>query len=403
MGFTILDRQRYWAFLKAYLVCFVSLVSLYIVIDAFTNLDEFFKISEGTVSLLKLMGRYYLVRTSLFYDRLCGVITLLAAIFTVTWMQRNNEHLAMMAAGISTHRALVPVIVSSCLVSLVSIANQELIIPQIAEELQRTHDDDGNRKLKTYSRRDLNDILIHSSFAYRSDLSIEPFNATFPTNRYGLMLHVSAESAQYIPHSSQAPFAGGWLIRGAELSPANAPIDGSVITRLDLDPIERVASSGMGVCLASALVDAFPEPRNKSPRLETGTYFLRTNLTFVTLIQSLRWYEYATTPDLVRAICDPTFTAERQEIGVFLHYRNIRPLLSLTMLGLSLPMVLGGYGRNMFINLGLSLGTSGVFYTALFITQWLGNNRILSPELAAWVPLIGFGGLAAARWDRIRT
>ena len=73
------------------------------------------------------------------------------------------------------------------------------------------------------------------------------------------------------------------------------------------------------------------------------------------------------------------------------------------MLGLSLPLVLGGYGRNMFINLGLSLATSAVFYTVLFITQWLGNNRILSPELSAWAPLIGFGGLAASRWDRIRT
>ncbi len=404
MVMTILDRQRYWAFLKAYVVCFVSLVGLYIVIDAFTQLDEFLKISDGTGSLLKLMGRYYLVRISRFYDQLCGVITLLAAIFTVTWMQRNNEHIAMMAAGISTHRAIVPVIVSSCLISLVAIVNQECVIPQVAEELQRTPDDDGNRKVKTYSRRDVNDILIHSSFAYRSDLSIEPFNATFPTNRYGLMLHVSARTAQYIPHDATGtPFRGGWLIRAAQLSPADAPVDGTVITRIDPQPTANLLSLGMGKTLADALVEAFPEPRNHSAGQDTGTYFLRTNLTFLTLIQSLQWYQYAATSDLVRATQDPTFTAERQEISVFLHFRNLRPLLSLVMLGLSLPLVLGGYGRNMFINLGFSLGTSAIFYTAIFITQWLGNNRMLSPELAAWAPLIGFGSLAASRWDRIRT
>ena len=404
MVMTILDRQRYWAFLKAYVVCFVSLVGLYIVIDAFTQLDEFLKISDGTGSLLKLMGRYYLVRISRFYDQLCGVITLLAAIFTVTWMQRNNEHIAMMAAGISTHRAIVPVIVSSCLISLVAIVNQECVIPQVAEELQRTPDDDGNRKVKTYSRRDVNDILIHSSFAYRSDLSIEPFNATFPTNRYGLMLHVSARTAPYIPHDATGtPFRGGWLIRAAQLSPADAPVDGTVITRIDPQPTANLLSLGMGKTLADALVEAFPEPRNHSAGQDTGTYFLRTNLTFLTLIQSLQWYQYAATSDLVRATQDPTFTAERQEISVFLHFRNLRPLLSLVMLGLSLPLVLGGYGRNMFINLGFSLGTSAIFYTAIFITQWLGNNRMLSPELAAWAPLIGFGSLAASRWDRIRT
>ena len=43
----ILDRQRYWAFLKAYFTCYVSLVGLFIVIDAFSNLDEFMKRAEG--------------------------------------------------------------------------------------------------------------------------------------------------------------------------------------------------------------------------------------------------------------------------------------------------------------------------------------------------------------------
>ena len=45
----ILDRQRYWSFLKAYVICYVSLVGLYIVIDAFSNLDEFSKRAEGVV------------------------------------------------------------------------------------------------------------------------------------------------------------------------------------------------------------------------------------------------------------------------------------------------------------------------------------------------------------------
>ena len=43
----ILDRQRYWAFIKAYIICFVALVGLYVVIDAFSNLDEFAKRAEG--------------------------------------------------------------------------------------------------------------------------------------------------------------------------------------------------------------------------------------------------------------------------------------------------------------------------------------------------------------------
>ncbi len=94
---------------------------------------------------------------------------------------------------------------------------------------------------------------------------------------------------------------------------------------------------------------------------------------------------------------------EKQEIAVFLHGRILRPLVSLNLLLLSLPLVLGGYGRNMFVNLGLSLGTSAIFYGVNFMCQYLGNNGHIPPELAAWAPLIGFGAIAVGRWGRIRT
>ena len=42
-------------------------------------------------------------------------------------------------------------------------------------------------------------------------------------------------------------------------------------------------------------------------------------------------------------------------------------------------------------------------YAGLFLFQYLGNNRVLDPELSAWAPLIGFGTLAAGRWGKIRT
>ena len=140
----ILDRQRYWAFFKAYVICFIALVGLYVVIDAFSNFDEFAKRADGAVEMFQVMGRFYLVHMSQFYDRLCGVIGMMAAIFTVTWMQRNNELLAMLAAGISTQRVIRPVWISALLVSVLAVVNQELIMPPLAEELQKSHDDDGD-------------------------------------------------------------------------------------------------------------------------------------------------------------------------------------------------------------------------------------------------------------------
>lgn len=384
----ILDRERYKAFAKAYVICFVALVGLYVVFDAFTNLDEFAEVADGTGELLTKMGRYYLIRLSESYDRLCGVIGMMAAIFTVTWMQRDNELLAITAAGVSTFRAIRPVVVSAALVSGLAVANQELIIPRVAAELQLPPDDDGKRELRVSSRSDVNDIILHGVHGYRESSTVEPFDATLPISRFGTLLNLEAKEARYIPESAvRYPLRGGWLLRAARLSPAGTQPDNRLL-----------------VPVAPEDLRDFPPPRNPPEKLAGGSaYFLRSNITFDDATRSRRWFHFAGTPDLLRTLREPIGEIEKTEIGVFLHGRLLRPLLSLTLLCLSLPLVLGGGTRGMFINLGLSLGTSAMFYAGLFLFQYLGNNRVLGPELSAWAPLIGFGTVAAGRWGRIRT
>jgi lipopolysaccharide export system permease protein len=383
----ILDRQRYLAYAKAYVICFIGLVGLYIVFDAFTNLDEFAEVSNGTLDLLRRMGRYYFIRLSQSYDRLCGVIGMMAAIFAVTWMQKDNELLAMLAAGISTYRAIRPVIISAVLVSFLAILNQELIIPNVSAELQLPPDDDGKRELKVYSRPDINEIFIHGKDGFRETKTVEPFYATLPESRFGSLLNLEAKEARYIPENDhRSPLRGGWLLRGARLSPDDAAPDGKLLIELSEEDLKD-----------------FPPPRNSPAKLAGSAYFLRSNVTFEIATRSRQWYTFARTIDLVRTLQEPIGDTEKIEIGVFLHARILRPLLSLALLCLSLPLVLGGGSRGMFINLGLSLGTSAVFYAGLFFFQYLGNNAILVPELSAWAPLIGFGTIAAARWGQIRT
>jgi lipopolysaccharide export system permease protein len=398
----ILDRQRYWNFLKAYVICFVALVGLYVVIDAFSNIDEFNERAEGTAGLMMAMGRFYLIRMSLFYDRLCGVIAMMAAIFTVTWMQRNNELVAMLAAGVSTPRAIRPVLVSAVLVSLVAVVNQEWIMPPLGEELQKSHDDDGTRMVKVNQWPDTNGIFIHGKSGFREERTIAPFHATVPTSVSGKLLELSAQQARYIPADDDAsPLRGGWLLFAAHLSPADLVIDdklarllvplGAEDRRRLPGPIARIDDNRSLSAQDVAAIAAAP------------AYFLRTNVTFTAVSRTRDWYQYARTVELIRALNDPLSDSERTGIAVFLHGRLLRPLLSLALMALSLPLVLGGDRGNMFINLGLSIATSAMFYGVLFMAQYLANNKALPPELSAWAPLIVFGTLAVSRWDRIRT
>ena len=387
----ILDRQRFWAFGKAYVICFTALVGLYVVIDAFANVDEFSKISDSIGELFGNMSYYYLIKMSLFYDRLCGVITMMAAIFTVTWMQKNNELIAMLAAGISTRRVIRPVLASAIVVSSLAVVNQELIMPRIASDLQKTPDDDGKRKVKVTTREDSEGIVLYGQGqAHRGHRTVFLFSATIPPAVAEEIVEIQSTQARHIPAVPGVDLSGGWLLHGVKLlSHPRTETYEKVLVKLDdlkglPNPIDLEGN---------VLPGPLPGP----------IYFLRSDLTFDAVTRTHDWYQFAATPDLIRALRENFNKPEWNDIEVFLHARIMRPLAALALLGVSLPLVLGGQNRNMFINLGMSLATSGIFYAITFMAQYLASNGAFTPTLAAWIPLFGFGTLAVARWDTIRT
>ena len=445
--FGILDRQRYWAFFKAYLICYVSLVGLYIIIDAFSNLDEFTKRADSNAELFQIICRYYLVHQSEFFDRLCGVIGMMAAIFTVTWMQRNNEQLAMLAAGISTHRAIIPVLVSSVIVSLIAVGNQEVVMPYFGEELARRHDDDGLQRVNLVATRyDARNIMMHGKSADRATRTILQYYATIPRPVLGKIHEIIGSQASYIPPDHPtAPLKGGWLIREATINP---PLDSeefqvsdAILSRVDDDgrfppPLDPSAKGDRPATRDGSPAPEPPPPSNITPHSEVpylisavplpmgvdlglwrahvlldrqlelgrGTYFLKSALSFQAMTRKSNWYQFAPTPELLQSLTDPSMEGTQAlDVGIFLHGRLLRPVLSMALLFMSLPLVLGGYGRNMFVNLGFALGNSAIFYGALIFAQYLGSFTIITPALTAWAPLMGFGMVATLRWGQIRT
>src|SRR3954454_5139692 len=129
------------AFLRAYFICLVSTLSLYIIVDLFTNIDDFFQSGRTTFQVVQHVVTYYGYRSVQYYDRLCEALSLLAAMFTVAWAQRNNELIPVLSAGVSTHRFLRPVFVGAALMLGIGVANQEFLIPAIAPQLVTDRDD----------------------------------------------------------------------------------------------------------------------------------------------------------------------------------------------------------------------------------------------------------------------
>src|SRR4051812_12145275 len=132
---TIIDRYMLRQFIQVLIICLMSLIGLYIVIDAFSHLDHFIDYAGKHGSLLKIMSEYYAYRAIAFFDRTSGVLTLIAVMFTVTWIQRHHEMTALLAAGITRTRVLRPVLLAAILVALLAAANREIVMPAIRNHL----------------------------------------------------------------------------------------------------------------------------------------------------------------------------------------------------------------------------------------------------------------------------
>lgn len=363
---TTLDRMFFTGYLRSYLIVLVSLLSLYIIVDLFTNLDDFSK-GESVADNARHIVWYYATRSSQIFDRLCEAITLLGAMFTVAWMQRNNELLPQLSAGISTRRVIRPVLLGAGLTLALGPLNQELIIPRIAEELTAERDDfEGLKKTPVKGAYEPNGVHLEGQAAVRAERLIRYLWVTFPQGKTG-MVHLTAEEAYYVP-PGDGPLTGGWLL--FRTKPDNLS-DGQLPPNLE--------------------------------RLDVGKYFLHTReVDFDTVTRGANWFLFASTPQIREILAKPG--ARRQpQVAVAFHMRLTRPLIGILLTVMGLAVILRDQNRHVFINAGLCLILCAVFYAAVYGCKYMGENDFITPPLAAWLPVLIFAPLAVALVDAIHT
>ena len=87
---TIFDRYVLRLFSKIMLVCFGSLLGLYLLIDAVGKLDDLLDLSGSSGNLWRVLVDFYAGRIFLFFDQVSALLALIAIIFTVTWLEKNQ-------------------------------------------------------------------------------------------------------------------------------------------------------------------------------------------------------------------------------------------------------------------------------------------------------------------------
>lgn len=162
---TILDRYIARQYLLNVGTLFVLLCCFVVAVDVSLNLDRFLRVAaqmsraqaaDGTVSdsslrraliTLFIIGDLWWPRLVQLFVFMLGLVLVGAMGFTCTQLARHRELVAMLAGGVSLHRAARPILLVALLLTGVKAGTQEFVLPRIAPLLPRDHGDAGARRL----------------------------------------------------------------------------------------------------------------------------------------------------------------------------------------------------------------------------------------------------------------
>jgi len=361
----ILDRHIAKNFLIGYAIAFCVLIGLRIIIDLFVNLDEFTEhVDLGAIAVIKNILNFYALHSTLYFRDFAGMITVVAAAFSLAKMVRCNELVAVMASGVSLKRVIGPIVVLALLLTGLFVIDQELLIPPLGDKLVRSQDAiPGQESYDVWFIDDANGSLICSqNFDVKTSTLYNPtiiMRSKIPKSPVWRVIgRLSAEMAVHNPKT------GRWdLIKGrfTEKDTTKAP-----------KPIAFYAS------------DITPKdiPVRRKSRHKT----------------LLSWRQLSVLAAQGTKIKDLPQLYSQQ------HFHVTEPIINFVMLMVCLPILVCRDPKSMKSAVVISFALVGVCFITTFICKMLATEAVFDRvEIWAWMPILIFLPIAFIEFDSMKT
>jgi len=373
---TKIDRYLLFLYSRVFLICFLTLSGLLIVVQVFTNLDEMIAYGKFRGSFVLGLAEYFSPYMLSIYDRMCGLLTLLASMFVVAWLYRTHEMTALLAAGISKGRIIKPILILSAILILLAAVSRELLIPNYSAMLSKTPQELLGESLRPI--RPTEDIEMGVTILGRN---LQPANTTINNPIFQFLGPASEVSRQITGISAKFMVAGsthpaGYLVSASK---GTEPLAGKKSVRNE---------KGVFLLLPS-----------DTPWLKPDECFVASKLEFEVL-RGGGAKQFAGTGDLIWRMRNQSHYYGA-DLTVAVHTRFIQPLLDFTQLLIGIPMILSNRNRNLVsMILSCVLSFAAFFGISIGLHALGANETFLTPAAAAWAPLLIFGPFAWAQTMR---
>ncbi len=365
----ILDRYIAVNFLIGYAIAFCVLIGLWTIIDLFVHLDEFAERADlGAWAIARNIATFYGLNMTLYFRDLAGVITVVASAFSLGRMVRTNELVAMIASGVSAQRIVGPVLVLAILFTGVWVVDQELIIPAFSDKLARDHDDvPGQESFDPQFIVDGNGSLIYSR---QFDVKTASFYKPLIITR----------------ESTDRP--GIWRVTG----------------RITADSAVFNTQTGVWDLLNGVFIGTGPQDGVRRATTYSAPGLLPKD---IPIICESKHASLFSSRQLSILAAQSTKIRDVAQLSSLKHFRITDPIINLTMLMVSLPVLICRDPRMMKSRIMVSFALTATCFVVTFLCKMLATEVVIAgrvmPELWAWLPLFIFVPIAFIELDTIQT
>ncbi|MHC5059909.1 MAG: LptF/LptG family permease [Planctomycetota bacterium] len=370
----ILDRYVAKNFITGYVIALMVLLGLRVVIDLSINLDEFAEHSDmGTWMVFKNMFNYYGVQVALYFREFAGTITVVAAVFSLGKMTRNNELIAVMASGTSLKRVIAPIIALAVLFTGFLIIDQELIIPRLANQLVRSHDElPGEQVYDVWFMTDgKGSLLCTTNFQEKNQTMQKPtiiIREPIPDSViFGVLGQIQADSATY-NHQKK-----GWDLKNGRYL--------------------KIAEHGEEIAMNQQ-----PEPMP----------FYESDITpeDIPIRRQEKYKAMLSSAQLAQLAAKGTRIKDLAELYSQKHFRITDPIINMVTLLVALPILVCRDPKAMKTAILISFGVTSACFVVTFACKMVATEVVFNqvrPELWPWVPVFIFLPFALIELDSMKT
>lgn len=379
-----------WYVLRQFLLILFGSVllisSFYILMDFLNSADVFVqKCRQHNIPIAAALYQYYMPRLLALFDALLTVCVILPSIVLINQMIKRNETIALACMGIRRVRAAYMIFVAAIILIVFFAFCREFILPK-----QRTILGDSISSFfeREESRIEPKTDPVTSVYFTGEGLDIPNKTIIKPVfhmpmtnlNKYGQS--ISAEVAiwkdEVLADDANVPRPAGYLLK-------------NVVANKSLD--------NEGTIIENDMPELYTPLNN--PWLEKGDCFLVSGIEIEDLTINVEMKEYSSIFEL-RRIMERMSTSQRTDAAIIIHKRIVRPFIDLCVIFVGLSFILANDNRLLVILLKAAIWWIGTWIIINMTSALAGDtDHLLSPAMAAWIPLVIFASVAAYVWDRV--